>query len=146
MLEVRTTRVTMRCRVGAATLAAAHNPSQPWITPSVFTNTGNTSIVDEYTFGQMQDGDTALAALTQHWETWYTEDDFKNISAANLNHVRIPIGYWGIPLNRTVEPYISGAYPYFKTAVQWARKYGLYVIVDLHGAPGSQNGTWICPD
>lgn len=26
--------------------------------------------------------------LQNHWETWITEDDFKAINAAGLNHVR----------------------------------------------------------
>ena len=61
---------------------------QPWITPSMFSNTNNDAIVDEYTFGQLQDPNTALAALKQHWETWITEDDFVQIAAAGLTHVR----------------------------------------------------------
>ena len=38
------------------------------------------------------------------------------------------------------EPYIQGQLPYLDKAVDWACRYGLKVIVDLHGAPGSQNG------
>ena len=29
---------------------------------------------------------------------------------------------------------------YFLKAIQWARKYGLRINLDLHAAPGSQNG------
>ena len=29
---------------------------------------------------------------------------------------------------------------YFLKAIQWARKYGLRINVDLHAVPGSQNG------
>jgi glucan 1,3-beta-glucosidase len=36
----------------------------------------------------MQDPDVALQALTNHWETWITEDDFIEMQAAGLNHVR----------------------------------------------------------
>lgn len=60
---------------------------------------------------------------------------------------RIPIGYWSIPLtsadtatSTSTAPYITGAWPYFQRALGWAKKYNLNVIVDLHGAPGSQNG------
>ncbi|KAH7106356.1 glycoside hydrolase [Auriculariales sp. MPI-PUGE-AT-0066] len=114
---------------------------EPWITPSMFSNTGIDAIIDEYTFGKLQDGDVALGQLTTHWESWYTEDEFKLIADAGINHVRIPLGYWSVPLDgRDVSPYIAGAYPYFKQALKWARKYKLYVILDLHGAPGSQNG------
>ena len=38
------------------------------------------------------------------------------------------------------EPYIQGQLPYLDDAVSWAEKYGLKLIIDLHGAPGSQNG------
>ena len=57
------------------------------------------------------------------------------------------MGYWSIPLtandtklSTSVSPYISGAWPYFLQALNWARSYSLNVIVDIHGAPGSQNG------
>jgi glucan 1,3-beta-glucosidase len=63
-------------------------PIQPWITPSMFDNTGNNGIVDEYTFGQYQDYNTASSALQQHWATWYTEQDFIEMAAAGLNHAR----------------------------------------------------------
>jgi aryl-phospho-beta-D-glucosidase BglC (GH1 family) len=62
-----------------------HKPTaypQPWITPSLFEDTGNTNIVDEWTFGQLQDATVAKAALVKHWDTWITEDDFKAIAAA----------------------------------------------------------------
>lgn len=40
----------------------------------------------------------------------------------------------------SVAPYIPGAWPYFVQALNWAKQTGLHTIVDLHGAPGSQNG------
>jgi aryl-phospho-beta-D-glucosidase BglC (GH1 family) len=56
-----------------------------------------------------------------------------------LNHVRVPIGYWAWDIEDG-EPYIQGQLPYLRNAVDWASKYGLKVLIDLHGAPGSQNG------
>ncbi|KAL7422509.1 hypothetical protein Q5752_003157 [Cryptotrichosporon argae] len=112
---------------------------EPWITPSLFTATGNDAIIDEWTFGSMQDYDTALAALTTHWDTWITETDFANIAAAGLNHVRIPIGYWAYDVSDG-EPYVQGQAAYLEQAIGWARNHGLKVMVDLHGVPGSQNG------
>ncbi|KDQ06363.1 glycoside hydrolase family 5 protein [Botryobasidium botryosum FD-172 SS1] len=113
---------------------------EPWITPSIFDGTGNPGIVDEFTFGQMQDTTVATSTLQKHWSTWIVEDDFRQISAAGLTHVRIPIGYWSIPSSISPAPFITGAWPYLLQSIAWARKYNLYVIVDLHGAPGSQNG------
>jgi glucan 1,3-beta-glucosidase len=59
----------------------------------------------------------------------------------------IPVGYWSVPLTpsdtnytTSVVPYTPGAWPYLLQAVSWARKHSIHVIIDLHGAPGSQNG------
>lgn len=108
----------------------------------------------------------ALDILQDHWESWITEDDFKAIKAAGLNHVRyalflltftepsitqrfysMQIGYWSVPVTSAdtnytlnVDPYITGAWPYLLKALNMAKQYGLHVILDLHGAPGSQNG------
>ncbi|KAG6876479.1 hypothetical protein C0992_012826 [Termitomyces sp. T32_za158] len=112
---------------------------ESWITPSIFDNTGDFRIVDEYTFGQYQDHTKAFAVLQAHWDSWITESDFRDIAAAGLNHVRIPIGYWAFDVSGG-EPYIQGQYPYLERAVSWAEKYGLKVIINLHGVPGSQNG------
>lgn len=64
-----------------------------------------------------------------------------------INFVRIPIGYWSIPLtasdtseSTSSAPFVIGAWSYFLRALVWAKKYNINVIVDLHGAPGSQNG------
>ncbi|KAK0315688.1 hypothetical protein LTR29_015683 [Friedmanniomyces endolithicus] len=53
--------------------------------------------------------------------------------------IRIPLGYWAVDL-LDYEPYVSGQYTYLVRAVQWAKELGLNVMIDLHGAPGSQNG------
>ncbi|TFK72886.1 glycoside hydrolase family 5 protein [Pluteus cervinus] len=120
---------------------------EPWITPSIFQNTGNDNVVDEFTFGSLLDGQTASSTLEQHWATWITEDDFIAISAAGLNHVRIPLGYWSVPLtsadttvSTSPSPYIPGAWQYLIQGLTWARKHSIHVILDIHGAPGSQNG------
>ena len=54
--------------------------------------------------------------------------------------ISIPVGYWSVPTNASVSPFIPGAWPYIQRAVGWARSHGLHAIIDLHGAPGSQNG------
>lgn len=53
---------------------------EPWITPSLFDNTDDSRIVDEWTFGQY--APNAQAVLQQHWNSWVTESDFQAIAAA----------------------------------------------------------------
>ncbi|KAK7931033.1 glycoside hydrolase family 5 protein [Apiospora marii] len=111
---------------------------EPWITPSIFEQTPE-SVVDEYTMGKVIGTDLSTQLLRNHWKHFITEDDFKDIAAKGLNFVRIPIGYWAItPLQG--DPYSQGAYEYLGKALDWAQSAKLKVMIDLHGAPGSQNG------
>jgi aryl-phospho-beta-D-glucosidase BglC (GH1 family) len=48
----------------------------------LFEETGNSAIVDEWTFGLYQNPIVAQAKLTEHWDTWITESDFEAIAAA----------------------------------------------------------------
>lgn len=102
---------------------------EPWINPSFFE--GN-SAVDEYTLTQLLGKDEAYNKLSQHWNSWITQDDFNQMAAAGLNHVRIPIGYWSI-LPRDGDPYVQGAYDVLGKALDWAQAAGLKVMIDLHG-------------
>ncbi|KAJ4292662.1 glucan exo-1,3-beta-glucosidase [Kalmusia sp. IMI 367209] len=111
---------------------------EPWITPSLFDNLGRSDIVDEFTLGQILGHDAALNVLRKHWDTWVRFEDFQKIANSGFNLVRIPIGYWAY--DTFGSPYVQGAAPYIDAAIDWARGLGLKIIIDLHGAPGSQNG------
>jgi len=113
---------------------------EPWITPSIFSEWANSqTVVDEYTYTKTLGKGEASSRLTNHWNTWITQADFNAIAAAGMNHVRIPIGYWAVaPLDG--DPYVQGQLPVLDQAIGWARSAGLKVLLDLHGAPGSQNG------
>lgn len=96
-------------------------------------------VVDEFTLTQKLGSDAALAILQPHWDSWCTFSDFQKIAIAGFNTVRIPIGYWAYSLE-SGETYTQGAAPYIDAAIDWARGTGLKIWIDLHGAPGSQNG------
>jgi glucan 1,3-beta-glucosidase len=91
-----------------------------------------TDAVDEYTLTQALGRDAAYSKLSEHWNSFITQDDFNQIAAAGLNHVRIPIGYWSV-IAIDGEPFVQGAYEKFADALDWAGGAGLKVIIDLHG-------------
>jgi hypothetical protein len=91
------------------------------------------------------------------------EEDFANMSLEGVQVVRLPCGYWnwielpegttpsgpetvdGFPLRQqylqlqtiaTPAEYL----PFFERIFAFSAKHGLKVMLDLHGAPGSQNG------
>jgi glucan 1,3-beta-glucosidase len=111
--------------------------TEPFINPSIYMNAG--SPIDEFHLCQTLGPIQAKQVLEQHWDTWYSEADFQQIANYGLNHVRIPIGYWAFQLVDG-DPYVQGQEAYLDRAIGWARQAGLKVWVDLHGAPGSQNG------
>ncbi|RYP80676.1 hypothetical protein DL769_002358 [Monosporascus sp. CRB-8-3] len=111
---------------------------EPWITPSIFEATAD-GVVDEFTYTKVLGPAEARARLEKHWSSWITESDFGEIASQGLNFVRIPIGYWSVtPLDG--DPYVQGAYQWLGRALDWAQGANLKVMIDLHGAPLSQNG------
>ncbi|KAI7151717.1 hypothetical protein KC316_g14929, partial [Hortaea werneckii] len=110
--------------------------TEPWMTPSLFEDTDTE---DEWHLCAQLGKDQCLETLQDHWENFYTRDDLVAIKRAGLNSIRIPLGYWAVDLE-DYEPYVKGQYPYLIRAVQWAQELDLTVFLDIHGAPGSQNG------
>jgi glucan 1,3-beta-glucosidase len=111
-----------------------------WITPSIFRNIDQSlGIVDEFTLTQKLPNQ-APDILRKHWNEWVNYNDFQKIASSGINLVRIPIGYWAY--DNTGSPYVKGAAEYIDAAVDWARGTHppLKIMIDLHGAPGSQNG------
>jgi glucan 1,3-beta-glucosidase len=117
---------------------------EKWMTPSLFA--GRTA-TDE-TSWCVEGGRDAAPVLRRHWERFITRDDFAWLAAVGINAVRIPVGHWilGPPYpyhecygaDRT--PFVTGGIEVLDRALDWAQACGLRVVVDLHAAPGCQNG------
>ncbi|EEF29182.1 Glucan 1,3-beta-glucosidase 2 precursor, putative [Ricinus communis] len=81
----------------------------------------------------------APRVMQTHWKEWITEEDFRFMRSKCINAVRIPVGWW-IAYDPPPKPFIGGSLQALDNAFNWAGKYGMKVIVDLHAAKGSQNG------
>ena len=64
-------------------------------------------------------------------EAWINESDFDRLHHAGFNSVRLPFLY-----DLLDEP---EGLTWLDRALEWAGKRGMYVILDLHGAPGGQS-------
>jgi glucan 1,3-beta-glucosidase len=113
---------------------------EPFITPSLY-EPFYPNAVDEWTLHTLiQARDGNLSAIENHYQTFITEEDFAQVAAAGLNWVRIPLPFWAIEVYPG-EPFLPKVcWTYFLKAIEWARKYGLRINLDLHSVPGSQNG------
>ncbi|KAI1272870.1 glycoside hydrolase family 5 protein [Xylaria sp. FL0933] len=113
---------------------------EPFITPSLFDYDTRLGIIDEWTLCTHLGPKTTASTLEKHYATFVTEQTFKEIADAGLDHVRIPYSYWAVQTYDD-DPYLFRiSWRYLLRGIEWARKYGLRVNLDLHGLPGSQNG------
>ncbi|MBQ6136479.1 MAG: cellulase family glycosylhydrolase [Kiritimatiellae bacterium] len=69
---------------------------------------------------------------------WWKEEDFADIASLGMNAIRLPLD-WRSLIAEDGTPIEKGL-----RLVDWfverAGAHGIYTILDLHGAPGSQNG------
>lgn len=73
-------------------------------------------------------------------DNYITEDDIAFIAKTGANTIRLPFHYKLF----TDEDYLcfktEAGFTYLDRCVEWCRKYGLYLILDMHDAPGGQTG------
>ncbi|MCR5046663.1 MAG: glycoside hydrolase family 5 protein [Treponema sp.] len=78
--------------------------------------------------------------LQENWQkSFWTEKDFDNCSQMGMNCVRLP--FWHGNLIDSNGNFMAAAFDRLDWFLTEAGKRGLYVILDFHGAPGSQNGS-----
>ncbi|KAF7923250.1 hypothetical protein BELL_0033g00170 [Botrytis elliptica] len=114
---------------------------EPFITPSLFNSYSSADgIIDEWTLTTKLGPTAAASTLEKHYATFVSEQTFADIAAAGLDHVRIPFSYWAV-ITYDDDPYVfRTSWRYLLRGIEWARKYGLRINLDLHALPGSQNG------
>ncbi|KAH7311607.1 glycoside hydrolase superfamily [Stachybotrys elegans] len=111
-----------------------------WMAEDSWARMGCQNYNDEWACTEGIGQAAADKAFDTHWDTWTTEDDIKEIAWIGLNTIRIPVGFWIYEdLVWDSEYYPRGGLPYLDRLVGWCKKHGIYVIIDLHGAPGSQS-------
>ncbi len=72
---------------------------------------------------------------------FFAEEDFRMIKEdLQLNTIRLPIYYLNIMNEDLTLKSEEDAFSYIDWFISMAAKYELYVVLDLHGAPGCQNG------
>ncbi|OVA20889.1 Glycoside hydrolase [Macleaya cordata] len=84
--------------------------------------------------------DKAKEVLRKHRSSFITAEDFQFLSRHGINTVRIPVGWWIALDPNPPAPFIGGSLAYLDNAFSWAQAYDIKCIIDLHAAPGSQNG------
>ena len=106
---------------------------EKWMSDLIFEGT---DAEDEVWLARLLPPKELAARMKKHRDTYVTEKDFQDIASHGLNLVRIPVPYFIFG----DRPPFTGCIEYLDKAFEWAGKYGLKVLIDLHTVPGSQNG------
>jgi aryl-phospho-beta-D-glucosidase BglC (GH1 family) len=119
------------------------------------TNLGNWLLPEGYMFKFKQTNSprliqTAINELVgedearRFWKTYrdnyITRADINFIKRSGFNSVRVPFSY-RLFISETTVPRLEGpGYELLDRVVEWCKREGLYVILDMHAAPGGQTG------
>jgi aryl-phospho-beta-D-glucosidase BglC (GH1 family) len=113
--------------------------SEPWMMNSEWSDMGCSGKCSEFdcvnALGQSQ----ADSAFNAHYARWITPSMVQDIHNAGLNTIRIPIGYWSLrSIVDSSEHFPNMNLQYLDAVIQKAADLGMFVVIDLHGAPGAQ--------
>jgi len=90
--------------------------------------------IEEF-FNELIGPEDAAKFWQRYRDAYVTEEDIKFLRDTGSNSIRIPFHYkFFLPGNEEGLARLD-------KVIGWARKYGLYVILDMHCAPGGQTGT-----
>lgn len=106
---------------------------EKWMSPALF---DGTTAEDEHDLPRQLSKEVYAARMKIHRSEYISEGDFVRIKAMGMNTVRIPVPFF---IFGDVEPYI-GCIEELDKAFNWAERYGLKILIDLHTVPGGQNG------
>ena len=75
-------------------------------------------------------------AKKEHFDSFITEEDIKQIASWGMDHVRLPIDYMVLEDDDKPFEYKEEGFSYIDQCISWCEKYKLNIILDLHRAPG----------
>jgi len=108
--------------------------AQPWLAEE--------EAVWEWLAGRF--GFSAAEELRLLYQRHYiTELDVERVAALGLNLIRVPIWYRSLETDFAQDnDFRPDGWLMLHDLALWARKHGVYLMLDLHGAPGGQSTSW----
>ncbi len=80
----------------------------------------------------------------QFWKSfrdnYITKEDILFISSTGLNHIRVPFNFKLFLVEDHPEIWLEEGFKRLDDVIKWCREENLYVVLDLHAAPGGQTG------
>jgi aryl-phospho-beta-D-glucosidase BglC (GH1 family) len=110
-----------------------------WMTPTSASSKVKAEI-DIYKILKQRFGEDVMYDLVALYQkNYFTEKDFDNCAEMGMNCLRLPLWYRNL-VDENGEFY-KNAFDIIDLFAEQAGKRDIYVILDMHGAPGSQSGS-----
>ena len=118
------------------------------------TNLGNWLVPEGYMFktgkvgaphqidqllGEMVGPDSLAAFWNKYLDNYITHDDIKYLKRIGCNHIRLPFHY-KLFTNDLYMGKRNAGFEYFDRVIKWCKQENMYVLLDMHCAPGGQTG------
>ena len=72
----------------------------------------------------------------EHFATYIQEKDIARIASWGMDHVRLPVDYFIFESDDAPGAYRESGLAYIDGCLEWCKKNGLNMVLDLHHAPG----------
>ncbi|MBN1766099.1 MAG: cellulase family glycosylhydrolase [Sedimentisphaerales bacterium] len=83
----------------------------------------------------------ARAFWKEFYETFITREDIHFIKEIGLNSIRVSFNYKLFTPEDYPGVWLGPGFDMLDRVIPWSKAEGIYVVLDLHGAPGGQTGT-----
>ena len=123
--------------------------TEHWMTGFAYTTPSNDYKSLTQTFIERFGEDKTKKLWAEYRANWWTELDFQNCAEMGMNVIRLPFTYMNVDFDALKVGEDGEQYKYagvnydfsdLDAFVEGAAEYGMYTILDLHGAYGSHNG------
>ncbi len=115
-----------------------------WLVPEgymfKFSNTNSPRLINE-TITELIGPDAAKSFWKKYLHTYITQADIHYLRWTGMNSIRIPFNYRLFSGEEYLgEKDIQRGFRLLDSVISWCKKEGLFVILDMHCAPGGQTG------
>ncbi|MCL2081587.1 MAG: glycoside hydrolase family 5 protein, partial [Oscillospiraceae bacterium] len=72
----------------------------------------------------------------EHFRSYIQEKDIARMASWGMDHVRLPVDYFIFESDDKPGEYLESGLVYIDSCLEWCKKHGLNMVLDLHHAPG----------
>ncbi|MBI2430330.1 MAG: cellulase family glycosylhydrolase [Ignavibacteriales bacterium] len=114
-----------------------------WLVPEgymfKFTHTNSPQRINE-TFNQLLGPEETKKFWKQYRDNYITKEDIAYIKKIGLNSIRVPFNYRLFVSEDHDTRFAGPGFEMLDRVIKWCKEENLYVILDMHCAPGGQTG------